>query len=50
MKEQEPTRSIRISQKTWRKLMKLKLYLNVRSIDEIIDRMLKIVDVQEMKK
>ena len=44
------SRSIRISDKTWKKLMKWKLDLDAKSIDDLIERMLKIVTAQELEK
>ena len=43
-------KSIRISDKVWRKLTKWKLDFNFKSIDELIKRMLKIVNLRELEK
>ena len=50
MENKENSCSIRITKKTWKKLMRWKLDLNCKSIDDLIDRMLKIVNAQELEK
>ena len=41
MKNKYLSRSVRISNKLWKKLMRLKLDFNCKSIDELLERMLK---------
>jgi len=50
MEIKDTSHSIRITDKTWRKLMRWKLDLSCKSIDDLIERMLKIVKAQELEK
>jgi len=43
-------KSIKISEKNWKLMMKFKLEYGYISIDEIIERLLKIIPVSELKK
>ena len=48
MKNKNKLHSIKITDKTWRKLMRWKLDLNCKSIDELLNRILKITSAQEL--
>lgn len=43
-------KSIKMAEKTWRKLTKLKLDLNCKSLDEVINRMFKILKIKDLRK
>ena len=50
MKTKEKLHSIKISNKTWRKLTKWKYDHNCKSIDDLINRMFKLTSAQELDK
>ena len=42
-------KTIKVSEKNWQKLMKWKIDFRCKNLDEIIERILKIVSVSELK-
>jgi len=43
-------KTIKVSEKNWEKLMKWRIDFGCKNLDEIIERILKIVPVSELKK
>lgn len=43
-------KTIKVKEATWHKLMKYKLQLGCKSIEELLDRILKIITAKELEK
>ena len=43
-------KTIQVSTKTWKRLMKWRVELNCKSLDELVERILKIVKAEELEK
>jgi len=47
VKKKENNKSIRISVETWRKLMNLKIEGNLRSLDDVIQNLIKVYEAHK---
>lgn len=43
-------KSVKVSKETWEKLMKWRIELECKSIEELIDKILKRVNIEQLKK